>query len=289
MQGYQQEIIDSIKGIIPKQVPKHWYDYKKLKILSTDNEETKSWKQDQLKLASIKKPYFFVYNYSHVMQKYKRYTENTNTNSLIRYGLNIEELKAKENKSDEEIDFLKYYHLKMPVSLEKSTMNRICWSLEDEYKNISFTIRKEEFDRNILKSGIKYSKTTYDAIEVIYKKYKKAVKQYISTNHITDKDEKKEKRAVFVERFKTEVFEECNNEKVACDILVDMCYQQSNKQFVWDICGDIIIENLLEKNNGSVTYPIADESGDIEWNGHKFKLTTKKLKEFEDEEEDDIC
>ena len=31
MQGYQQEIIDSCKGIIPKRVPKEWYSYKAVK------------------------------------------------------------------------------------------------------------------------------------------------------------------------------------------------------------------------------------------------------------------
>ena len=36
MQGYQQEIIDSIKGIIPKQVPSYWYNYKDVKVYHED-------------------------------------------------------------------------------------------------------------------------------------------------------------------------------------------------------------------------------------------------------------
>lgn len=287
MQGYQQEIIDSIKGIVPKEVPKHWYNYKELKVQNTDSEELKKYKLEQLRLASIKKPYFFIYNYSHVMQKYKRYIDNCKTNSLIRYGLSIDELELKEDKSEEEIKFLKYYHLKMPVSLEKSTMNRICWSLEEEYKDLKFTIKHEDFDKNILKSGIKYSEELYIEIEQVYNKYKKAVKQYISTNQVTDKDEKRERRTAFVENFKEQVFKICNNEKMACDILIDMCYAQSNKQFVWDVCGDVIVENLLEKNNYTISYPVEDELGDIDWNGSKFKLTSKKIRDIE--EEDELC
>ena len=41
MQGYQQEIIDSIKGIVPKQVPSYWYKYKELVVKDTDDEKTK--------------------------------------------------------------------------------------------------------------------------------------------------------------------------------------------------------------------------------------------------------
>ena len=41
MQGYQQEIIDSCKGIIPKQVPKEWYDYRSVKDIE-DNDYTLS-------------------------------------------------------------------------------------------------------------------------------------------------------------------------------------------------------------------------------------------------------
>ena len=282
MQGYQQEIIDSIKGIVPKKVPKHWYNYNELKVEKTDSEEKKQWKLSQLKLASMKKPYFFIYNYNYVMQRYKRYKNNCNTNSLIRFGLNIEELEAKENKSEEETKFLKYYYLKIPVSTEKSTMNRICWALEEEYKDLKFTVKKDNFDISLLKSGIKYKKSMYEEIEGVYADYKKAVKQYVSTNNISDKDEKREKRKVFVERFKEDVFKICNNEKMVCDILVDMCYSQSNKQFVWDISGDIIVENLLEKNNYNITYPIEDINGETEWNGNKYKLTTRKIKKEEE-------
>ena len=286
MQGYQQEVIDSVKGCIAKKVPKHWYDYNELKIKDTDTPEIKEWKEHQLKLASYKKPYFFIYNYKHVMNKYKKYISDSNTNSLIRFGLTLEELQEKQNKSDEELDFLKYYELLFPVFRNKSTMNRICWRLEEVFKNINLiTNSKDEFDTSIIKSDYTYTKSKYEEIEEIYKEYKSEVHQYMIVSKDLDKDTKKEKRSVFINKFKQKVYSVCSNQYVLTNILVDMCYSNNDsKQFVWDICGDTIIEILLSKNNNKIHYPIVtnDESFDFIWNGEKYKMVEMNINEGDD-------
>lgn len=276
MQGYQQEVIDSVKGCIAKKVPKYWYDYNELKIKSTDSLEIKEWKKKQLKLASYKKPYFFIYNYKHVMNKYKKYINNSNENSLIRFGLTLEELKNKENKSDAELEFLRYYDLLFPVFKNPSTMNRICWKLEDKFKDINLmTNSKNDFDINSIKLDYTYSKSNYNKIENIYEEYKNEVQQYMMTAKDLKKEDKKEKRNVFINKFKQKVYNVCSNEYALSNILIDMCYSDNNsKQFVWDICGKTIIEILLSKNNNKIHYPIIveDEDFDFIWNGKKYKM-----------------
>ena len=54
------------------------------------------------------------------------------------------------------------------------------------------------------------------------------------------------------------------------------------QQFAWDVCGDVIIENLLEKNNYVISYPTQDESGDVEFNGFRFSMVQKQVKEVDD-------
>jgi hypothetical protein len=51
-------------------------------------------------------------------------------------------------------------------------------------------------------------------------------------------------------------YEVCPNEKMLCDILIDLLYDKPNaKGVVWSMCGNVIIDNLLEKANYIVNYP----------------------------------
>lgn len=274
MQGYQQEVIDSIKGIIAKEVPKYWYDYKELKINETkDSKEISQWKLEQRKYVSHKKPYFFIYNYPHVMSKYKNYIKNSNTNSLIRFGLTVDDLRNKQNRTEEEESFLNAYDYKMPISLQRSTMNKICWRLEEVLTDIKENY-EDSFNEEFYKSETEYSKATYKKVYEVYLQYKLAVKQYNETCGNIKKTEKQEKRKVFKERFEEKVFGVCSNEDILCNILIDMCYKNNeNKQFVWDVCGDKIIKNLLVKNNNKIKYPVLSHNkSDTEWNGEHYKL-----------------
>lgn len=72
--------------------------------------------------------------------------------------------------------------------------------------------------------------------------------------------------------------------KMLCDIIIDLCYSSSkSKQFAWDICGEVIIENLLEKNNHMMNYPVLVKSnGEFEFGGEQFIMCQKKIKEEEE-------
>ena len=41
-----------------------------------------------------------------------------------------------------------------------------------------------------------------------------------------------------------------------CDILIDLLYNKPNaKSVVWDMCGNVIVNNLLTKTKGMLSYP----------------------------------
>lgn len=274
MQGYQQEVIDSIKGIIPKKVPSHWYNYKEVKIKDTDSEEVINQKLHNQKLLSDKKPYFFIYNYPTLMNKYKKYIRDCNTNCAIRFGLTVEELRLKENKSKEELKFLKYYDMRMPISFEKSLMNRLCWILEKEFDEISTKYKNIGFDTSIIKTGIKYPNSLTEKVKEVYGKYSKAVREkfYVGTENETS-------RPVFIESMKREIESVCTNDEMICEALIDICYtNNSSKQFVWDMCGDIIVERLLRSNNHEFYIPkeTLDTENSTLWQGKYYKLMKYK-------------
>ena len=51
-----------------------------------------------------------------------------------------------------------------------------------------------------------------------------------------------------------------------------------SKNLVWYVCGDVILENLLAKNNNMISYPIRDESGDIKCCGSTFSMRTIEVR-----------
>lgn len=104
----------------------------------------------------------------------------------------------------------------------------------------------------------------------------------IESRNMFPKD-KKERRKLFVNDFKKKVYKICSNEYVLCNILIDICYlNNSSKQFVWDICGDVIIENLLIKNGHKINIPIiVDNQEDFIWNGKKYSVISIFFEEDE--------
>lgn len=268
-QNYQQNAIDKIKGIQSKEMPKSWYDYWSNK----GNDFGK-------KIVANKNPYFFIYNYKHKMNDYKKYIDKANRHCRFTYGMSINELESLESKSEEQEKYLYYYYLKMPVSLSPSVMNKICWKIEDEFNGIKTKFNNTKFDYTILKSNKKYSRGRYSAIYKIYTDYLQKVQNQKQLFYKQSSDEEQIMRSIFKESFKAKAYEKCNDSEELCNIVLDICYKNNdNKQFAWDICGDVIIQNLLKKSDYKISYPIEDENGDIEYAGKKFRMITEVVNE----------
>ena len=281
-QNYQQNAIDKMKGILSKSMPREWYDYHSAKTVEN--------KDFNISILADKKPYFFIYNYPYLMKRYKKYINNANKNCLMRFGLTVDELINKIDKSEQESLFLMYYYRKMPIYFNKSTMNRICWRIEQEFDGYKDKIKNIQFDHTIIMSNEGYYlQSRFNNIKDLYEEYLLRTKQHTQINHgKEDKDDKKIKRHAFIQDFKKRAYEICNNSEELCNIIVDLCYtNNSSKQFAWDICGDKIIDNLLTKNKYVIEYPIADENGDIEFGGERFSSYIKEL-DCEDNYETDF-
>ena len=72
-----------------------------------------------------------------------------------------------------------------------------------------------------------------------------------------------------------DLLELCNRDrKVLTNILVDITYNSASS-ILWDNVGDVIVENLLKLNNNTITIPMRDVAGELEFQGRKF--TVKEL------------
>ena len=283
-QHFQQNSIDKAKGIIAKPMPKYWYDKSSCNKLPSDTDEQKHFKELCLRIVAENKPYFMKYVYPDLMAKYNKYLKDTNSKCIREFKMSMIDLMNKPNKTIPEKDFIEYYKKLMPVGDNPCIINRIAWLFENTFKSyISEFSKTREFDYSILKSGVEYSKNDYQKIAKLKAEYDDSVKYYqqLANKQRLDKDEVAVNRNMMLMKFKSKCEEICPNEKELCDIIVDLCYSSSkSKQFAWDICGEVIIDNLLDKNDHMINYPVlVNSDGDFEFGGEQFIMCHKKYEE----------
>lgn len=254
-------------------MPREWHDRHSVNLI--DDPDTRRM---YLKLVADKKPYFMRYIYPALMKQYNTYIKNTNKNALREFQMSIEEMLAlpPSQLTERQADFLRYYKSRMPVGDNDCVMNRICRRFENEFDGYLGRHNADiEFDYTIMKSGVEYSRSQYNAILKLYEEYNKRLRSYAVFAGYERVDEYDtfshmlEMRAEFVR----ECSLVCQNRFALCDIILDICYKRSaTKRFAWEMCGDEIIHNLLMRNVGVITYPAADPNGEIEYGGNRFTV-----------------
>ena len=228
-----------------------------------------------------RKPYFFRYVYPTENSKWLKYQKESDIKAIMQFGKDIEELKKAENLTEEEQIFLNLYYSHLPLGIAPCTINRISWAIEDIFND--FKLQKpESFDYNLLKcDSVDYDLETSKKIADIYKNFTRERAELDKLNHSQKIDVSDYSQTLYElnERFERECIYICPSKKELCNILIDICYGKStnSKRFVWDICGDVIINNLLERNNYELNVPVMDDSGDFTFGGNNFSLKKIKL------------
>lgn len=120
------------------------------------------------------------------------------------------------------------------------------------------------FDYEILKSNVGYSMANYDEVKKIFQKYRcktdRTIKEEYRKNDSDQMMEMNHEFRVSIAKYECEKI--CPNGDELCDILCDLCYTaEHSKQFAWDICGETMLKNLMDRKNNEIQYPKRVESG----------------------------
>lgn len=260
-------------------MPKYWYDRGSNK---SDNfsEEDRSF---NLSIIADRKPYFMRYIYPTLMKQYNTYISSTNKNALRLFGVTVSEMleKPTDHLTDRELEFLQYYDSMLPVSNNDCVMNRICRRFEQEFDGYIKKYKDDiKFDYTILKSGRGYYRAQVADVKRLHEEYNKRIADYavFTKNERIDAEERIANKAMMIQEFKRDCLAICSTEEVLCDILLDICYtKESSKQFAWDLSGEVIIENLLRRNNYQISFPERNEYGDFEFQGDRFSFFVKQI------------
>ena len=254
-QLYQQNCLDSIKGIVSKPMPKYWFKRNQCYKEITASGE-KIYDDYLLSICADKKPYFMIYRYPEIKKKYTTYKEKNNIKAMQLFGKTLDELLSEENLTEEEQTFIKWYNTKMPVGMGACSMNKICWYIEKTMEGYKSKLKKDNgFDYAKLKIKMNMTKKNKEAYATYYPLLFNLCNQYVrkiaefktNTNPSNDKENAVNNRNELKKWARKEAAKICPDNKLRLNIILDMCYgQKNNKQFCWDTVGRLIIEHLKE-------------------------------------------
>jgi len=277
-QLFQQNAIDKAKGIISKPMPREWHDRRSAAAI-----EDPQKRHLYLSLVADKKPYFMRYIYPALMRQYNTFVKNTNKNALREFGLTVDELKAvpPERKTERQKEFLRYYRARMPVGDNDCVMNRICRRFEREFDGyVGKSNAKTSFDYRIMRSGAEYTQAQFSAISRLCKNYNKQLQNYAvfaKYERVSECDALISRQSMLAD-FELDCAKVCPDRRTLCDIVLDVCYQKSaTKRFAWELCGAEIIQNLLSRNGGVISYPELDENGAVAYGGNRFTVKRARI------------
>lgn len=277
-QLYQQNSIDKAKGIICKPMPKTWHD--RHAIYKVEDETSRNFYRD---IVADKKPYFMRYIYPALMKQYNTYIKNTNQNALREFQLTVDEMLAmpSEKLSERQLEFLTYYKQCMPVGIGDCIMNKICRRFEEEFDgHIKKHNEATKFDYRIMRNDAEYPASIFYSIKKVYAEYNHKLQTYkvFADYERMEKNEVSAELSVLNEQFRKECARICPDEKMLCNIILDICYtKNSTKKFAWSICSKEIINNLLMNNENRISFPTLNPDGDFEYGGERYSVVTKEL------------
>ena len=276
IQHFQQLSIDSVKnGFKMTPMNSQWNTIQACLPLDEDDAEVKEIKEFNKHICAYRKPYFFIFRYNNTKSAYDKYIKKVNTKLKQKHHISLEELLNSEELSEElEIEKM-YFYNKCPVDMSPGTINRIAWAVSKKFEEFN-SLPTSQFNKELIKSGIEYDMQYYCQVRDVYREYKSNMANLVKKTKNDEIDEENDgasTKAMIDFVFKSKFAEVCPNEKMLCEILIDLLYDKPNaKGVVWDMCGDVIIDNLLNKSGNSISYP---EEVDID---EDFACCRKKFK-----------
>lgn len=277
----QQDCIDKAKGIISKPMPNMWYDIHSVVVRDEDDEETVRKKEYNRKIIADKKPYFMIYIYPQLKREYKKFMDSAKRSCLTQFGIKIEELLDMTERTEQQENFVEWYYKLYPVSNENGTMNRLCHYVEKEFEGYlkSTKMPNYDYEKYLISdnfSNLYIGKEKMDEVKDLLEMYRNFWQgMAIEGDKIRDdKTENSDKKYFLNEWFRRELNNIYPNSQKQCDILLKFCYSNDkSKRFVWNMCGEQIVSNLLDKKK-KYSFFAVDDNGEIEYRGEKFTKIT---------------
>lgn len=242
-------------------MPDYWFNMGAAKKFAEENELDVDY------ITSIcidKKPYFMTYVYDDYRKKYTTYLKDSDISCKKNFNVTISELESYEHRTEEQEIFLQWYYKKMPFGMGNCAMNKICYYIENQFDNYKANLKaNSSFDYNTLKVKRRCTEEHRKALIDLSKEYIEMIAEHksikarntkynLSNNIMTiDEDDLENGDINIQEYFYNKAKEICPNDDERLNIILDISYgYKGNKQFCWNVIGDLICKRLeCMKNN----------------------------------------
>ena len=245
--------------------------------------------EEDLKYVADKRPYFFIHNYDKDKKEYRQFENMVDMFSTTHWNLTGKQLLSmSENElTDEQKEYLDYAskkYCKLSIN-DGSTMWKLTNRAEDRLKEVSMS-RKGTNTKDLLKiEGFEPTKDIMDKIEREYETYIEKLDKKMKDikNNLIDKEEKRKDKMLALKESKEEIENALAlidaDDETICNALLEITYSKgSSCSLVWDLYGDLIIENLLKRHNYemNIIVEVEDENG-TEFKGKKYSKQLMKI------------
>jgi hypothetical protein len=165
------------------------------------------------------------------------------------------------------------------VNGSNCTMNKISKMIEKKKEQIDSFKNINDFDYNILMSGL-YDITTdsqhYKEMCLLIKNFADD-KKLLRNKAILDSHDFDNVNQIY-KKYRNALYEVSTDLRYLTDLAVRICYTlNKEKDFVWEICTNGILQNLYRS---PVKVPKKDKQGDIEYLGEKYLLEEVEIDEI---------
>lgn len=276
IQHFQQLSIDSVKGIKMTPMNNQWNNLSQCLPFKDDNEDVKLLKEFNKKICAYRKPFFFIYRYNTTKSQYDSYVKRVDSKLKQKYHMSLDELLSSNDLTEELLREREIYYNRCPVDMSPGTINRIAWAVNQKFEDFD-RLPQVKFDKETIKSGVEYSSADYYNVRDVYNEYKASIVNLAKKTKMDEVNEEEDgatDKSIIDLIFKGKFYEICSNGKMLCDILIDLLYDKPNaKGVVWDMCGDVIIDNLLHKSGYEIEYPeVVDDNEEFSCCRKKFRM-----------------
>ena len=272
-QGY----IDFKKnGTVVMEMPRSWYN---LDACETDFER---------KICADKKPYFLA-TYKPQKTKFKNgsktYTETMeliHTRSVARWGISGKELLSlpKEQLTQEQAEFIEHYTNTCEVFLnDNSTQHRLCIATEEEIGRLSYTDNIVNYKHLFKDERVANNPKVTKQVRKLYEDYVRNI------GNLHGNDDSYSNINAQRRELMAKLVELDDDIRVVYNSLVDVVYN-TKSALLFELFGDMIVDNLARKNNYEMRIPVADVNGDHEYMSKRFRI---EIRSIEKKEIDGLC
>jgi hypothetical protein len=279
----QGAIIDATKGLVINPIPMHWSKYTKITEDMSEEEVAKAKFNNSILID--KRPQFMTNLYPNYSRDYKRYCDDWNVRSIGNFNIELKDLLAMDKKllSEKQKEMVDKFYKYNPLLDSDCTMNMLSRYMQkriSEIKNMEkIKYRSKEKSDDLRDMTIIPDKEHTTKVYKLCEKYKAG-----KSNFGNLKNEDGSSRFKTIEQYNKFIFQEAllisSNVCELANDAVSRCYisyEHDNKEFVWSIFGNGIIDNLKKKINSIIKIPFADENGDIEFLGKKYSRMEIKI------------